>query len=480
MKRSVGLIDTTLRDGQQSLWATRMTTAMMLPILPTMDRAGFRSIEHMTTMHLDVCVRYLKENPWERMRLIKERVKATPIRMLGMSHFFSISRVLPDEVVELFNRTCAENGVDEFWITASMNDTRTLEVGVRTLQALGRRIEGAIQYTVSPVHDDDFFVRVTRELVALNVDGIVLKDAGGLLTPDRAKSLVPKIVAAAGGREVYCHSHCATGMGPAANLAAVEAGVSAIWTATAPLANGSSLPSGDSMAKHLPWMGFELSVDREAMSEIADYFQRVARRHGKPLGQPAEYDPSYYVHQMPGGMITNFRSQLAQVGLEERLPEVLEETPRVRADLGYPNMQTPYSQFVATQALLNVLYGRYEVVPDEVRRLALGYWGRTPGAVDPDVLDRIANGQEPITGRPGAVIPPVLDRVRKEQGPFASDEELLLAVLFMPELIKGLRDAGAISLEHPLGSSPVVAIVKEAAKARRVRRLELRHPSTPA
>lgn len=472
MTRPVGLIETTLRDGQQSLWATRMTTAMMLPILPVMDQAGYRAIEHMTTMHLDVCVRYLKENPWERMRLIRERVTTTPIRMLGMSHFFSISRVLPDDVVELFNQTCAKY-VDEFWTTASMNDTRTLEVGVRTLRALGRRIEGAIQYTISPVHDDEFFVRVTRELVALGVDGIVLKDAGGLLTPDRARNLVPKIIEAAPGKEVYCHSHCVTGMGPAANLEAVKAGVSAIWTATAPLANGSSLPSTSSMLKHLRWMGMDVSVDAEATEEIAAYFTKVARRHRKPIGRPAEYDPAYYLHQMPGGMITNFRSQLAQVGLEERLPEVLEETPQVRADLGYPNMQTPYSQFVATQALLNVLYGRYEVVPDEVRRLALGYWGRTPGPVDPDVLDRITDGEEPITVRPSEIIPPIIDRVRKEQGPFRSDEDLLLAILFMPEFIKGLDEAGPMPLGDPLAANPLVAVVREAAESRKVRRVRI-------
>lgn len=472
MTRPVGLIDTTLRDGQQSLWATRMTTAMMLPILEEMDGAGYAAIEQMTTMHLDVCVRYLKENPWERMRLTRERVRRTPIRMLGMSQFFSISRVLSDDVVELFNRTCAKY-VDEFWVTASMNDTRTAETGIRAVKSAGRRAEGGIQYTVSPVHDDEFFVDVTRRFVEMGVDGIVLKDAGGLLTPERARTLVPKIVEAAAGLEVYCHSHCVTGFGPAANLAAVEAGVSAIWTAAAPLANGSSMPSTDSMLRHLRWMGFEVSVDGDAQARISDYFARLAERHEKPTGSPAEYDPAYYHHQMPGGMITNFRSQLAQVGLEDRLPEVLEETPRVRAELGYPNMQTPYSQFVATQALLNVMYGRYEVVPDEVRRLGLGYWGRTPGPIDPDVLDRVTNGEEPITVRPGDVIPPVLDKVRAEHGPFSSDEDLLLSVLFMPELVRQMREAGPMPTEDPLAHGSVVDIVRQAAADGKVRRLSL-------
>ncbi|MGP1675261.1 MAG: pyruvate carboxylase subunit B, partial [Candidatus Limnocylindrales bacterium] len=210
---TVGLIDTTLRDGQQSLWATRMTTAMMLPILPAMDAIGFQSIEHFSTVHFDVCVRYLHENPWERMRLIRQGIKQTPIRMLGMSQFFSISRVLPDDVVEAFTEACVRNGVDEFWITASMNDPRTSQVGIDTVKRLGRRIDGGIQYTISPVHTDEFFVNVARAFVAMGVDGIVLKDAGGLLTAERAASLVPALVAAAEGRPVICHSHCVTGLG---------------------------------------------------------------------------------------------------------------------------------------------------------------------------------------------------------------------------------------------------------------------------
>jgi oxaloacetate decarboxylase alpha subunit len=473
MTRPVGLIDTTLRDGQQSLWATRMTTAMMLPILPVMDEVGFHSVEHFSTVHFDVCVRYLKENPWERMRLVRRHLKKTPIRMLGMSQFFSISRVLSDDVVELFTRTCARNGVDQFWITASMNDTRTAEVGIRTVKELGLWIDGGIQFTVSPVHTDEFFVNVARDFVKLGVDGIVIKDAGGLFTAERAKTLVPAIVEAAEGRPVVTHSHCVTGLGPAANLEAVRQGVSAIWTCTAPLANGSSLPAGESMARHLRWMGYEVDVDLDAMARIAEFWTAVADRRDKPLGQPAEYDPSYYEHQMPGGMITNFKVQLAQLGLESRLDDVLAEIPQVRQDLGWPNMQTPYSQFLATQALLNVLHGRYEVVPDEVRNLALGYWGRTPGPVDPNVLDKVSRGEQPITVRPGEIVPPVIDRLRADEGPFDSDEELLLSIFFMPDIMAQLRDAGPMPTDDPLRFSPIVEIVRQAAASRTVRSFSL-------
>jgi oxaloacetate decarboxylase alpha subunit len=477
MARRVGLIDTTLRDGSQSLWATRMTTAMMLPILPLMDEAGYDAIEAYSTVHFDTAVRFLKEDPWERMRLIRERLKKTRTRILGMSQSFSISRVLSDDVVELFNRTCAKNGTDEFWITAALNDTRTAEVSIRTVKSMGLRADGGIQFTESPVHTDEFFANVAREFAAMGVDGIVIKDASGLLTPERARTLVPAIMVAAPGLPVICHSHCVTGLGPAANLEAVARGVSAIWTCAHPLANGSSLPSGDSMIRNLRFLGYDVAVDPEIQARVSEYWRQVATRHDKPMGEPAEYDPAYYQHQMPGGMISNFEAQLDQLGLRHRLPEVLEEIPQVRKDLGYPNMQTPYSQFLATQALLNVLHGRYEVVPDEVRNMALGMWGRPPGPVDPDVLDKIAKGQEPVAVRPGSLIPPTVDRVRAELGSKVSDEDLLLSLFFMPQVLSDLKEAGPINLDDPLRGSALVELVRGVAAGGKVKSFSLVQPA---
>ncbi|MGP1673695.1 MAG: hypothetical protein ACTS8Z_00595 [Candidatus Limnocylindrales bacterium] len=216
------------------------------------------------------------------------------------------------------------------------------------------------------------------------------------------------------------------------------------------------------MARHLTWMGYDLDIDTEAMDRVAAHFADVAARHRLPVGQPAEYDPAYYEHQMPGGMISNFRAQLAQLGLEARLPDVLAEIPQVRSDLGWPNMQTPYSQFIATQALLNVLHGRYEQVPDEIRNLALGYWGTTPGPIDPNVLDKVARGAEPITVRPGSVVPPAMDRLRRER-PGDSDEDLLLSLFFMPATLDELNTAGPIQLVDLVGGSSVVDLVRQAA-----------------
>jgi oxaloacetate decarboxylase alpha subunit len=477
---NVGLIDTTLRDGNQSLWATRMTTDTMLPILPVMDRAGFHSLEMMATVNMDVCVRFLGENPWERIRLIRQQVRRTPLRMMGMAYFFSISRVYPDEVVELFNASCARAGIEHMWITAAMNDVRTAEVGVRSARESGCRAEGAIQFTVSPVHTDEFFVKSAQDFLALGIDALIVKDAGGLLTPERAATLFPALRAVAGDVPVYCHSHCITGMGPAANLAAVEHGASAVWTATTPLADGPSLPGDSAMASSLAFQGHQTGVDPVALDEIAGYFGDAARRLGKPVGAVASYDPAHYVHQMPGGMLANFKAQLEKVGMSDRLDAVIEEMPRVRAELGYPNVQTPFSQFIGTQALLNVLHGRYEIVPDEITKYVLGYWGATPAPIDPDVFDRCSGGEEQVTDRPGALVPPMLDDIRREYGPFHTDEDLLMATLFMPEVVEELRRAQRTRAEraalHLADTGSVAGLVREASKVSGVRHVRLTMP----
>jgi oxaloacetate decarboxylase alpha subunit len=470
----VRIIDTTLRDGQQSLWATRMTTKSMLPILPVLDSAGFASIEFMSTVQMDACVRYLGENPWDRMRLVKKHVTRTPLRMLGMSQFFSISTVLPDDIIDLFTRTCARAGIDEVWITASMNDTRTAEVAIRAAKAEGSWVAGGVQFTISPVHTDEFFVQVARELIAFGVDAIVLKDAGGLLTPERVAVLLPLLIDVAGSLPVQVHSHCVTGFGPASNLEAVKAGADAIWTSSTPLANGASLPSDESMVRHLSWMGYHTGVDPHALAVSAGYFRDLAAAEGKTVGQPAEYDPRYYAHQMPGGMISNFKAQLKALGKSELLEAVLDEMPLVRHELGYPNIQTPFSQFVATQALLNVIHGRYEVVPDEIHRFVLGYWGRTPGEIDPNVLDRAGRGEPLVDGRPSSLVPPLVDRIRAKYGPFESDEDLLLATFFLPEVLDEMRRFRAAGGPKPTTS--LVELVRAAATSPDVRSLALTVP----
>ncbi len=476
MSRKVKIIETTLRDGQQSLWATRMTTAMMLPILPTLDRAGFDAVECMGTALMDSCVRYLKENPWERLRLLRDGVKRTPLQMISICIGFSVGKALmADDILELYYRRCAAGGIDRFFFMDGLNDIRNFEVPIRAVHKAGAKVVGAVVYSISPVHTDEHFVQKSKELIERGTDILVLKDPNGILVPERVRSLIPAMKAVAAGRPVYCHSHCVTGLGPAVNLEAVRHGADGIWTVTRPLANGFSLPATASMVRNLEGAGYEVDLDHEAIQEVEDHFFAVAKRHDKLIGAPAEYDPSYYEHQMPGGMISNFQAHMAQLGIEDKLQEVFEEIPAVREDLGWALMVTPFSQVIGTQAALNVLYGRYAVTLNEVDHLALGYYGETPGPVSQELIDDVSRrtGSQPITERPGLTLEPVLDRFRRERGPFASDEEMFLEYLFMPEHVAALRAAGPMALDDPIHMTSLVDLVREVAKRKDVKRFHL-------
>lgn len=466
MARAIRVTETTLRDGQQSLWATRMTTAMMLPALQALDRAGHDAIECMGTAVMDSCVRYLKENPWERLRLLKSGIRHTPLQMISIALGFSVGKaIMPDDVLELFLLRCCAGGIDRLFLMDGLNDMRNFEVPVRAMHKGGGKVLGAVVYSISPVHTDAHFVEKTRELYDMGCDMLVLKDPNGVLTPERVRTLLPAMKSAAPGRPFYCHSHCVTGLGPATNLEAVAVGADGIWTATRALANGFSLPATSSMARHLRDAGYETGIDEASTRFIESHFYDVARRHDKPVGVPAEYDPAIYKHQMPGGMMSNFRAQLAQVGLANRLQEVFDEIPAVRADLGWALMVTPFSQVIGTQAMLNVLYGRYKVVLKEVEQLVLGYYGRTPAPVSQALLDDVARrtGKQPITVRPGLTLGEELATFRREKGPFASDEELLLEYIFMPDHLRSLREAGPMRLEDQPEARTVLDLVRQVA-----------------
>lgn len=472
----VNIIETTLRDGQQSLWATRMTTAMMYPILPVMDRVGFDAIECMGTAAMDSCVRYLRENPWERLRILREQLRHTPLQMISICIGFSVGKaLLPDDILELFFRRCAIAGINRFFLMDGLNDIRNFEVPIRAAHEEGAEVLGAIVYSISPAHTDEHFVEKTKELVKLGADIVVLKDPNGILTPERARVLVPAMKAVAGGRKFYTHSHCVTGLGPATNLEAVEYGANGIWTATRTLANSFSVPATDSMVRHLKRAGYDLDLDIQAVTQIEDHFATVARRHSKPVGKPAEYDPSFYQHQMPGGMLSNFHAQMTQLGLAHRMEEVFQEIPAVRQDLGWSLMVTPFSQVIGTQAALNVLYGRYAVVLDEVEHLVLGYYGKPPASVSAELLDAVSRRtrKQTITVRPGLTVEPALDRFRRDNGPFASDEEMLLHYLFMPEHIRALQAAGPMHLEDAVPARSVVDLVRAVTKRNDIKQFHL-------
>jgi oxaloacetate decarboxylase alpha subunit len=469
-KRTIQLVDVTLRDAHQCLWATRMTTAMMAELAPRLDRAGFEAIDLVGGAVFDVCVRYLREDPWERMRIVCNWVKETPLIVMTRGQSLFTFEFFPDDIVELTAERIFANGIRYHTPYDALNDMRNMQVPVRAAKKVGLYTAGGIVYTLSPVHTDDYYARKTRQLVKLGVDAVYIKDPSGLLTPERAKTLVPAIKTACGTLPLHLHSHCLTGLAPYTACRAVELGVDVVHTATSSLANGASHPATESFVRNVRRDGFNVPIDLTAVEGVAERLRYIAGRDNKPLGEIVEYDAFHYEHQMPGGMISNLKSQLTPLGIAHRLPEVLEEAARVRCDLGYPIIVSPFAQFVITQAVLNVMgKERYATVPDEVRKYVLGYYGEIAGPIDQNLYDRITKGGEPTSARPGDLLEPGISRIRRERGPFASDDDLLLAAFYPEREYSALKAAGPIDTDYPLASTPIVTLVKEIAQRRDIR-----------
>lgn len=474
---TIQLVDVTLRDAHQCLWATRMTTAMMAELAPRLDRAGFEAIDLVGGAVFDVCVRYLREDPWERMRIVSKWAKNTPLIVMTRGQSLFTFEFFSDDIVELTAERIFANGIRYHTPYDALNDMRNMEVPVRAAKKVGLYTVGGVVYTVSPIHSDDYYARKTRELVALGVDALYIKDPSGLLTPERAATLVPAIKTACGALPLHLHSHCLTGLAPYTALRAIELGIDVVHTATSTLANGASHPATENLVQNARRSGFTIPIDLGPVAEVAERLRYIARREDKPVGQIAEHDAFHYEHQMPGGMISNLKSQLATLGIAHRLPEVLEESARVRCELGYPIIVSPFAQFVMTQAVLNVMgKERYVTVPDEVRKYVLGYYGEIAGPIDPNLYDRIANGAESAKGRPGDLLEPGIPKLQRERGPFGSDDDLLLAAFYPRSEFDALKAAGPITTDYPLGPTPLVTLVKEIAQRRDIRRFHfVRH-----
>ena len=434
--RHIKFIDVTVRDGQQSLWATRMTNEMLLPILGRMDQVGFETIDLVGGAVFDVCVRYLREDPWQRMRMAAQRCRTTPLNVWSRGQSLFTFELFSDDVVELAIRACAKNGIRRYTCYDSLNDIRNIDLSIRVAQDAGMWASGQVVYNLSPVHTDAYFATKAREIVALGADSLGLKDPSGLLTPERTRSLIPVLREIAGNKPLELHTHCRSGLGELVLIEAVGLGVDIVHTGVRPLASGDALPDCSYVAGHLRRLGYEVDLDDAGLREMEAYFTDVAVRHEKPFGMPKRFDPFLYYHQVPGGMISNLRSQLTGLGMDHRLQEVLEEAGRVREELGYPILVSPFAQFVVTQAVMNVVGGkRYAAIPDEVARYVLGEYGEVAGPIDPLVRDRV----EAITGRSECVkhraaehLAPRLETLKKERGPFQSDEDLLLAAFYQP------------------------------------------------
>jgi oxaloacetate decarboxylase alpha subunit len=467
--KKVSLIDVTLRDAHQCLWATRMTTAMMRPLAANLDRAGFEAIDLVGGAVFDVCVRFLREDPWERLRILSSWITETPLIMHTRGQSLFTFEYFPDDVCELAAERFVANGMRYHTIYDPLNDIRNLEIPVRAAKRAGLYVSAAVVFTESPVHTDEYFANKASEILRLGADAIWIKDASGLLRPERVATLVPKIKAVCGDMPLGLHSHCLTGLAPYVLLQSIEHGVDTIHTATSTLANGASHPPTELLVRNCRRRGFDVDVDLEPIEEVADMLRYIATREDKPVGQPAEYDEFHFHHQVAGGMISNLRYQLSTVGMEDRIDDILEEAGQVRADLGYPIVVSPFAQYIVTQAVLNVRAmdagkERFSTIPDEVQRYALGGYGEIPGTIEPNLYDRITRGKEAIVERPGALLEPALGRLRKERGPFASDDDLLLAAFYDKSQYSALKAAGPIDVEYPICDTPLVTLVKEIAE----------------
>ena len=475
-KRRIGVIDTTLRDAHQCLWATRMRTEHMLPVLDRFDRAGFVSIDLMGAIQFEVCVRYLKEDPWERVREVHRRAPKTPFRSLIRSRNLISFDFVPDDVVDLWIDRLHANGFRVMGSFDGLNDVANIAPGLRRAKALGAYTFGALSFSESPVHTDALYARTATALIEqANVDAIMLKDAGGLLTVDRIRTLVPAIRAVIGERPLELHSHCLTGLAPLVYLEGVKLGCDQLHLSVSPLANGAAQPAVQSVARNLRELGYDVPVDDAAIDEISAHFLAIAKREGKPVGVPLEYDVFHYAHQIPGGMLSNFRAQLADAGLSDRFEVLLEECARVREELAWPIMITPFAQFVGTQAVLNVLHGeRYRTVPDAVKKYVLGYYGKLLAPVDPDALDRIiANGSRniPLTPEPLSPMVPALRR----RYPNVSDDERLLRYMTGDGHVERMH-ASRASEPSPPTHATIVDLVRNVLEARPSGRVHIRRP----
>ncbi len=428
------IMDTTIRDGQQSLWATRMTIGDMLPILPKMDRVGYWAIEAWGGATFDTCLRFLDENPWERLRAIKAKTPNTPLAMLSRGQNLVGYKHYSKDIVNHFIFCAKKNGIDVFRVFDALNDIRNVVDNAEAIKACGGHFEGAISYTVSPVHTLDSYLEYAQGLKDLGADSIAIKDMAGMLTPYRTERIV-KALNAEIGLPVHIHCHYVGGMAPANILKAAEAGAAIADTASAPLAFGNSHPAVEMIVAALQESRYDTGIDLDLLFEIADYWEEVRKRGHYKRGVSSLIHMQVYSHQVPGGMMSNLVSQLEVQNAVDRLPDVMKEIPKVRAEVGYPPLVTPMSQIVGTQAVFNVLTGkRWGVVSKEMKDYICGYYGKAPGPMDPEVVAKVVGDAQRLDPdvAPGSLVTTTYEEVRDEIGDLAKTEEDVLMYALFP------------------------------------------------
>ena len=468
-------IDTTLRDGHQCLWATRMSTPMMLPIIDRLDRAGYDVIEVMGSVHFDACVRFLKENPWDRLRMFGRRITRSRRQMIIRSKCALRFELEPDDISRLWVERMIANGVESIIAFDGLHDLDNLDDSRRHAKALGAATQGWLIYSISPVHTDAFYVAKAREFIdRCGVEALMIEDTSGILTPERARTLIPALQREIGEMPLGLHTHNLAGLGQQVYLEAARLGIDNLYSCIAPIADANAPPAIQTTLRNLRHHGFEDSIDDAPIEEMEGYFQALAEHEDKPVGRPQDFDAANFDHQIPGGVMSNLVSQLTDAGLAEKLPEVLVECAVVREELGWPIQVTPFSQFIGVQATLNAVTGeRYTRVPDEVKKYALGYYGKLMAPVDPNILDLIVeNGSKTIALEPPTP-EPALPGLRR-QFPEADDELLMLYHGYPNELVDDMRAAPPDRTDYSILVTPFVRLVRALADRPKVRQVAYR------
>ena len=468
MENKLLITDTILRDAHQSQAATRMRVEDMLPACEILDSIGYWSLECWGGATFDSCIRFLNEDPWERIRKLKKALPNTKLQMLFRGQNILGYKHYADDVVEQFCRCAIENGIDVIRIFDALNDVRNLEAAIKYTKKYGGICEPAISYTISPVHNDDYFVKVAKELKQMGADVICVKDMANLLLPMEAYTLVKRLKEET-GLPIHLHTHNTTGTGDMTYLKAAEAGVDIVDTALSPLANGTSQPATESLVATLKGTERDTGLDLVKLSEAAKHFRGVAQKltdEGFRNPKVLQVDTNTLIYQVPGGMLSNLINQLKEAGKEDKYYEVLEEVPVVRKDFGYPPLVTPTSQIVGTQAVFNVLFGRYKNFTKESKALLAGEYGALPGEVNEEVRKLAIGDKQPITCRPADLLQPELDKYREEIKDVMRSEEDVFTYALFPQVARKFFEARDHKQEAaPAAAAPVAPAAAPVAKA---------------
>jgi oxaloacetate decarboxylase (Na+ extruding) subunit alpha len=475
---NIQIVETSLRDGNQSLWAALgIDTAKTLTIAPVMDRVGFKAIDFTTSTHMGVAVRYKREDPWERIRLMAKATPNTPLQFLSTGFRFISWETASPEFMRLAFATLVKNGIRRFALADPMNNADSNIACARMIKEVGGEyVIAALVFTITPIDDDRRYVERARKLAASpHVDAIYIKDPGGLLTPLRARTMIPAVKAVIGDKPLELHSHCTIGLGELVYMDAPQWGVGTVQCASGAASDGISNPPAERVVANLRELGHQIDIDDHALAEVGRYFTRLAEAEGLTAGRPQAFDAAYFHHQLPGGMAGTMRRHLEESRLAHLEGEVIEELGRVRQELGWPIVMTPFSQMLLTQAVMNVTRKeRYAVVPDEVIRYALGRFGKPNLPIAPEVMERIDSLPRTRELRKEPVIP--LAELRRRIGPELCDEEFLLRATMPAEQVDAMKAAGAAPQTYNPDVVPVMHLLRQLAARRDIARLSVEKP----